>query len=331
MQTGATAGRVHDPRDAEAIDWLLASGEPAIRALARRELLDEEPSATDAIRRGALVRGLLAGQRADGGFGGHPYAKWDGSFWRVISLVELGVPAGEPAAVAAARNATAWVTGPTRRARLVDGLVRQHAAAEGFMLAVHSRLGLAATPVAAELAERLLTSQWPDGGWNCDPRRGARRSSFHESFAPAWGLWEYAEAIGDTDAKAAADRTTELVLDHRVAWSRRGGEPVHPSWVQLHWPSYWHYDVLAGLRLLARTGRIRDERAAAALDLLESRRRPDGRWRAGGSWWKSPGKSGSNVEVVDWGRRGPSEMITLAALGLLQATGRLSTTPPARG
>ena len=35
---------------------------------------------------------LLAGQRRDGGFGVHPYRKWTGAHWRLVSLVELEVP-----------------------------------------------------------------------------------------------------------------------------------------------------------------------------------------------------------------------------------------------
>jgi hypothetical protein len=65
-------------------------------------------------------------------------------------------------------------------------------------------------------------------------------------------------------------------------------------------------------------GLAEDPRAADGLKLLEERRRPDGRWQAGGRWWRSPGSKGSNVEVVDWGR-GPSEPITLNALRVLQA------------
>jgi hypothetical protein len=58
-----------------------------------------------------------------------------------------------------------------------------------------------------------------------------------------------------------------------------------------------------------------------ALDLLEKRRLPDGRWRSGGRWWKPPG-SKTHAEVVDWGRSGPNEMITLNALRVLRAAGR---------
>jgi len=65
-------------------------------------------------------------------------------------------------------------------------------------------------------------------------------------------------------------------------------------------------------------GRAADPRAREAVELLEQKRLPTGRWRSGGRWWKPPGSTGSNVEVVDWGRTGPNEMITLNALRVLK-------------
>jgi hypothetical protein len=38
---------------------------------------------------GAKVTALLSGQRGDGGFGVHPYRKWTGAHWRLVSLAEL--------------------------------------------------------------------------------------------------------------------------------------------------------------------------------------------------------------------------------------------------
>ena len=166
---------------ADPVSWLLASGEPAIRRLVRQDLLDVSDPESDRVLAGPLVRGLFAGQRADGGFGNHPYAKWTGSFWRVIALVELGVPTGEPRAVAAARHAVGWVTSPDRHAGagLVAGRERRHAAHEGLIIGVCARLGLAAEPTSELMARQLVEWQWPDGGWNCDPRPAARHSSFH--------------------------------------------------------------------------------------------------------------------------------------------------------
>ena len=82
-----------------ALDWLLESDEPGIVAQAKRDLLDEQtPAEAEQVLEGPKVRTLLAGQQPDGGFGTNVYAKWGGAHWRLVSLVELGVPAGERAA-----------------------------------------------------------------------------------------------------------------------------------------------------------------------------------------------------------------------------------------
>jgi hypothetical protein len=92
-----------DQRTLAAVDWLLGSGEPAIRLLARRDILGERAGEDAAqVLAGPKVTALLSGQHADGGFGVHPYRKWTGAHWRVISLVELAIPPLEPRAIAAA-------------------------------------------------------------------------------------------------------------------------------------------------------------------------------------------------------------------------------------
>lgn len=80
--------------------------------------------------------------------------------------------------------------------------------------------------------------------------------------------------------------------------------------------------MLQSLLVLARLGVAGDPRAADALEILEAKRLPDGRWRADGAWWKPPGRPGGGIEVVDWGRRGPNEMVTLNALRVRAAAGR---------
>jgi hypothetical protein len=310
----------------EAVDWLLSSDEPAVRYLTRRDVLGErvEPDA-DEILSGPKVKALLAGQQADGGFGGHPYKKWTGAHWRLVSLVELAAPASDPRVSAVAERVLGWLAGAGRwrRLKVIDGLVRRCASLEGNGLAACSRLGLAGDERAELLARSLVEWQWPDGGWNCDLKASGRRSSFHESFVPAWGLHEYAQATGAEWANEAAQRTAELFLEHRVFRSLRTGEPINRQWLDFHYPPYWHYDVLQALVVLGRLGRLDDPRASDALDLVEERRRPDGLWAAGAYWWSRPGAK-RLPEVVDWGRRGPNEMVTLNALRVLRQAGRLS-------
>lgn len=309
-----------------AVEWLLASREPAIRFMARRDLLDEHVGSADQETGldGDTVRRLLAGQQADGGFGVHPYSKWAGAHWRLVSLTELAVPPGEPRAVAAVHTVLDWLTSHRHRRaiRTVGGLTRRCGSQEGNALAVACRVGLADDPRTVDLARSLVGWQWPDGGWNCDPRATGRRSSFHETLPPMWGLHEYANVTGDEWARQAARRAAELLLEHRLFRSSRTGEPIHRSWITLHYPPYWHYDVLQALVVLDRMGLGPDPRSGDGLDLLQRRRLADGRWRAGAYWWNPPG-SPRAPEVVDWGRGGPNEMITLNALRVLKGAGRI--------
>lgn len=114
----------------DAVAWLLASDEPAIRYLTRRWLLDQ-PETAAAVRReqkqiadGRIVRALLdfPGRKV------HPYRKWIGLHWRLVSLADLGWPAGHPATDAALDRELDWLTGAQRRAAIKprNGLVRAH-------------------------------------------------------------------------------------------------------------------------------------------------------------------------------------------------------------
>jgi hypothetical protein len=298
---------------------LLSSAEPGIRYLTRVELLEEPESSralvalSSAIEHGPKVSALLDFEDL------HPYQKWRGSHWRLVSLVELGLPAGHPKAQDACQLLLHhWATEGLRApVRIVDGLPRRHASQEGNALAVACRLGLAEDPRARVLAEELCGWQWPDGGWNCDDR-STHRSSFHETLAPCWGLIEHHRATGEPRSLEAALRAAQLFVEHRLYFSSRTGQPIHPSFVAFHWPPYWHYDVLQALRVLAPVGVLSDPRCEQAFELLSHKRLRDGGWRTGGRWWRAPraeamGKQPGNVEAVDWGITA-SEMVTLNAL-----------------
>lgn len=317
-----------DSHDA-AVQWLLSSRDPSVQYLALTEVAGASRrsraarEARAAIARGPRIRALLRGQRQDGGFGVRPYRKWTGAHWRLVSLVELAVPARFTPARAALRTVLEWLHGREHISsiRTVQGRVRIHASMEGNALAVACRLGLAGSPRVRALAERLLETQWEDGGWNCDSRPEARTSSFYESITPLWGLIEYAGATGDVRAARASRRAAGVFLSRRLFRARASGRVIDPEWLRLHYPLYWHYDVLHGLLILSRLGALRDPRSSEALDWVESKRGEDGGWRADAFYWKPPGR-GSNAEIVDWGRSGPNEMITLNALRVLRAAGR---------
>jgi hypothetical protein len=263
--------------------------------------------------------------------GKHPYSKWVGLHWRLVSLMDLGVPPDTIHDPTTLDPELAWLTGrgkaPRRRkVPVIDGRARVCGSQDGNALAVAVHFGLADDARTRVLADALVDWQWPDGGWNCDRRPATTHSSVNESFGPLRGLAAFARVTGATAAAAAADRVAEFFLRHHVAYSERTGKAMHPVVVKLHYPSYWHYDVLVGLRVLMESGHLADPRTATALDLLAAKRGQGGLWTADQAHYRRSGSATSLVEVVDWTsgvRKAPSEPITLFALQVLKAAGRL--------
>lgn len=252
-----------------------------------------------------------------------------GAGWRLVSLAELDAPAGDAHVAAAAEYVLAWIVDDLRYPpRVVDGLTGSHASIHGNALGACTRLGLAGDARTERLAEAIISWQWPDGGWNCDIKADGHRSSFHESCCTAWGLHEYAAATDHADAREAADGRSSCSCSTGCSAVAAPAGRSNARWLSMPYPLYWHYNVLSALLLIARAGKATDPRAADALDLLEEKLRPDGRWNANANvnWWRAVG-SRITPEVVDWGRSGePNLMVTLNALRVLAVTGRMDLT-----
>ncbi len=320
-------------RNDPTVTWLLHSQDPSIRYFTLTNLLGEPEESQEVkkartrIIKGPRLQALLAGQQPGGGFGVHPYRKWTGAHWRLVSAVELGVPRDNKTAAKAAEHVLEWIL--RQRPPRVAGLWRAHASMQGNVLGVSSRLGLADDPRVRGIAQSLIEWQWPDGGWNCDNSKDARHSSFYESIATLWGLTEYWRETHDRDSLKAVEKASEFFLKHRLFRSCSNEEIINPKWLKLHYPLYWHYDILQALRVLQIAGKLGDTRTAEALDIVESKHSKDGRWRPEGHYWhsfkhnRSPEQQSGSCEVVDWGRVGPNEMITLNALRVLKETARV--------
>jgi hypothetical protein len=168
--------------------------------------------------------------------------------------------------------------------------------------------------------------QWPDGGWNCDRNPSAHVSSFHESILPMVALSDYARWRSSSEAADTARRAAEMFLSRRLFRRRSDGRPMWPDLLRLHFPRYWHYDLLGGLWAMARTGSIDDPRCREGLDWLESRELPGGGWPADAKYYvRPPGSRGSAIDSVDWGGTSSgraNEWVTAAALTVLAAAGR---------
>jgi hypothetical protein len=241
-------------------------------------------------------------------------------------LADLAYPPGDKRLLPLVDQVYDWLLSPEHIASIkaINGRVRCHASLEGNALYASLALGLA-DDRAQQLVERLVRFQWPDGGWNCHRKPEAIHSSYHESLIPLRGLSQYAKQSGDPQAALAAERAAEIFLKRHLFKRQSTGRVIKPEFVRLHYPPYWHYDFLFGLKVLAEAGWLGDPRCTAALDLLESRRLPGGGFPAEGTYYRVSEKLRTGNSLVSWGGTGQNilnEFVTVDALYVLRTAGR---------
>lgn len=330
------------------IDRLLAHEDPSVRWKVRVALGESARRAPlkrlqEVIRHSPTVAALLRTRDAKGRMHhrGNIYGKWQGAHWVLAALADIGYPSGDATLKPMIDEVVAFWLRPEfyqefeprsksdvyKKAGgpVMQGRHRRHASQQGRALLVLCTL-TRPDQRARQLVERLLYWQWPDGGWNCDRNPSADTSSFMESILPMRGLWAYAQASGDAKARQAALRAADVFLSRRLFKRRRDGRVIASSFVKLHYPLYWHYDFLGGLKAMAELGLIRDKRCADALDLLETKELAAGGWAAEERYFRFGARLAQGFDYVDWGGTSRTKMnpwITADAVSVLAAAGRL--------
>ena len=207
------------------------------------------------MKKSELVHGLLKGRLPNGRTRHQPYFKWTGAHWILSLLADLGYPPGDKS-IRPMMDQTfdAWLSeGHKKHIRLINGRTRRCASQEGNAVWSSLRLGFA-DDRTTELVERLITWQWPDGGWNCDKHPEAAKSSFMESLIPLRALALYARVSGDRQVWFAAERAADIFLKRELFKRQSSGAVMDPHFLKLHYPCYWHYDILFGLKVMAEAG-----------------------------------------------------------------------------
>jgi hypothetical protein len=304
------------------VDWLLDS-DPAIRWQVLHDRVDAPAEVVTAERARVATEGwgsrLLALQDEDGQWAGgacFPAEGWQrdeaGQPWTsTLPTLQLLHDFGVDPCSERVRRAVALVK---------DNCRWEHAGQPFFSgevePCINGRVVTLGTYFGQDVdgvVAHLLREQLEDGGWNCEVENGSRRSSFHTTINVLEGLLAYERATGGAAESIAARRRGEEYLLERKLFRRKStGEVVNPAWLQFSFPTRWQYDVLRALEYFRSVGDAPDPRMAEAIDLLRSKRQPDGTWLLENT---HPGKVHFGIEEGD-GR--PSRWNTMRAMRVLR-------------
>src|SRR4029453_10750751 len=180
------------------------------------------------------------------------------------------------------------------------------------------------------LAHRDKKGRLISGRGVYDKRQGAHwilaaTSTFIHKIHSLRGVHLYGPPLRNRKALAAAKEASEIFLSRRLYKRKSNGAVIKEEFVRLHYPLYWHYDFLFGLKVMTEIGRIRDPRCTDALDLLESRQLPGGGWPAERRYYSVSKDIKLHADYVDWGGTSTSRMnpwVSADALSVLRSAGR---------
>jgi len=271
----------------DVIEWLL-DGDPAIRWQVMRDLTDAPADTVTAERARVEHHGwgarLLALEGDDGLWaggacfpadyaGGEPGQPWTATMHTLQSLQLFGLP---PASVAG-RRAVGLIAEHGRWEHAgqpyFDGEVEP--CINGRTIEAGAHFGVDVTAIV----DRVLGEQLADGGWNCEAENGSVRSSFHTTIDVLDGLVEFERSTGGSPAVSEArHRAEEYLLERGLMRRKSTREIVDPAFLEFAFPYYWRYDVLRALDYFRSAAADPDPRMAEAVDIVVSKRQPDGRW-----------------------------------------------------
>ena len=165
------------------------------------------------------------------------------------------------------------------------------------------------------IVDYLIEHQMSDGGFNCQSTRiGAKHSSLHTTLSCLEGLFEFRKngyKYKTKEIKRIEADCIEFILQHKLYKSDKTDEIINPKFTRLPYPSRWYYDNLRCLDFFQYAKAEYDKRMDDALELLQSKRKRDGKWPLQA---KHPGEIHFEMEKAGQ----PSRWNTLRALRVLE-------------
>lgn len=311
----------------ETLEWLLEPGEPAVRYRTLVDLLErgrddaEARAAREDIPRRGWAAELFRTQKPEGHWESRRdlyRPKYSATIWKFLVLSDLGVTAADPRM---RRTCELFLTEYARPDGGLDspGASPSELCLTGNLARALLRGGYIEDRRVQSALEWIVRTQMGDGGWHCFVR-----IAFGRGTLDAWeglnALAHLPQARWTPQIRRSAEAGAEFYLGHGLL--RQGKERYLP-WYRAHYPVHYYYDFLVGLDMVTRLGYGGDRRLRPALELLESKRRADGRWTlervhpdlGAGAGYRMP-RTTKRFALEKQGQ--PSKWITLTALQVLK-------------
>lgn len=298
--------------DERVVAWLLEPAEPAMRYLASRDLVRPRPSQGELERlRGEIPSGgwaaaILGRQRERTWWERKDTCYWPrttGTYWSLNVLADLGLSRDDERIANAVEHMLCLHLLPDGGFSPWGPRKPSHFCSTGIMVRTLLQLGYADDSRAWGGIEWLIAAQLEEGGWDCH--------SPAESTLDAWEALAAFAALPvrrrTREVRESVRRGAEFYLSRRLLHEG----PRYARWYELHYPWHYWYDVLVGLDFVTSLGFGKDPRTHEALEILRSKRLPDGRWPL----------EDTNGRLRLEGRGRPSKMITFLALRTLRRVG----------
>lgn len=326
-------------RDQGIVDGLISSADPTVRLAALRQLggrSESDPEVQDAMRdamRTGPIPRILEKQEPGGYWGRkedfYINSKYKGTVWNVILLAQLGADGRDVRVRSAAEFLLQW-------SQHESGGFGYHGSADGgtagsLLPCLNGNLAWSLVCFGMKDDERIRRSlEWIAKYQRFDDNEGPAPKGWPYSREDCWGKHScHMGVVKDLKAISAipADERSEAMarvvsdgaeylLRHRLY--KRSHDPTaiaKTRWAQFGFPLFWDTDALEMLSVLADLG-YRDERMDDTIELLLSKRLPDGRWRNERSY------AGRIITTIE--RQGaPSQWVTLKAMAALRRLDRL--------
>jgi len=207
--------------------------------------------------------------------------------WNLILLGEVGIIPNHPSVVAgceflldtAMSQDKSWP--PKNQSDPESYRLLWEPCVTGNMARTLTVFGYGRDSRVRSMFEFLVETQLPDGGWNCEfGEWGVKinHSSFMSTIEPLWAFSALDRSLWPQGSKEVVERAAEFMLMHRLYKSDRTGKVIDEEWTRLHFPLFYFYDILHGLRVLADLGYGGDERVSDALQLIKQKQLADGTW-----------------------------------------------------